>query len=747
MDKIKKNYGGTLTWKSSLVDSGICGADGGNVMWTLYFDGTLEFSGSGAMMSFEEDQYTDCPWYKYRDSVKNVRISPQITVISDYAFFRCSKLESVTIPEGVTELRSYVFYECSALHSISLPSSLKIIGNAPFFNCRTLSAVTIPDNVTSIGNLAFYGCSALERVTLPAGLSDVGATIFDNCPKLTSAGPAGGGYNIEFGWTTMIPLYAFMNCTSLSHVVVPGTITTVGYSFQNCTGLKTAGPIGGGYDYEFGWTTSIPRYAFWYCTALESVILPEEITAIGDSAFYYCQSLQSIRFPVSLVSTGATMFSGSGLKDVYYDGSEIEKSAMELYPFYLDPVLKNAVWHYKTTSVSGSCGVNGDELTWMLTPDGTLTISGSGAMADYTTASDTPWYRFKNLVKAVDLLSGVTTIGDSSFAECTELLTVTIPETVTEIGDSAFFGCSSLSNVVIPEGVETIGSSAFRKCTGMTRISIPESVDTIEENAFEACAALNNVIYGGIRQQWQDISIEEGNDALLNSEIHCRECTHPEKSIVIDPAVEPTETSTGLTEGRHCSICGEIIIAQEVIPVLKPVIQFTDVTDPGSYYYDAVYWAAENEITTGTSPTTFSPGDPCTRAQIVAFLWRAMGKPTPTTASNPFRDVKSSDWFYEPVMWAVENGITQGTSKTTFSPGDPCTRAQIVTFLWRAKGSPEPESTANPFKDVKTSDWFYKPVMWAVQNGITTGTSKTAFSPGKTCIRAQGVTFLYRAMG
>ena len=177
-----------------------------------------------------------------------------------------------------------------------------------------------------------------------------------------------------------------------------------------------------------------------------------------------------------------------------------------------------------------------------------------------------------------------------------------------------------------------------------------------------------------------------------------------------------------------------------------PQNQFTDVTDPGSYFYEAVYWAAEKGITQGTSPTTFSPGAPCTRAQIVTFLWRAMGKPAPTTTANPFRDVKSSDWFYEPVMWAVEKGITQGTSKTTFSPGNTCTRAQIVTFLWRAKGCPEPGAAANPFKDVKTSDWFYKPVMWAVQNGITTGTSKTTFSPGGTCIRAQGVTFLYRAM-
>ena len=171
---------------------------------------------------------------------------------------------------------------------------------------------------------------------------------------------------------------------------------------------------------------------------------------------------------------------------------------------------------------------------------------------------------------------------------------------------------------------------------------------------------------------------------------------------------------------------------------------FEDVTDPGAYYYTPVYWAVERGITSGKTATTFAPYDSCTRAQVMAFLYKAMGSPA-VSGSNPFTDVKESDYFYKPVLWAVENKITSGTSATTFGPYNTCTRAQVMAFLYKANGSPE-ISGSNPFTDVKESDYFYKPVLWAVANGITNGTSATTFSPYNTCTRAQVMTFLYKAM-
>ena len=169
---------------------------------------------------------------------------------------------------------------------------------------------------------------------------------------------------------------------------------------------------------------------------------------------------------------------------------------------------------------------------------------------------------------------------------------------------------------------------------------------------------------------------------------------------------------------------------------------FVDVAT-GSYYEDAVDWAVGNGITQGTDATHFSPDGICTRAQAVAFLWRAAGSPKPETRTMPFTDVPAGSYYYDAVLWAVENDITKGTSDTTFSPNMTCTRAQIVAFLWRSEKSPA-AGTANPFADVKSTAYYADAVLWAVKEDITKGTTNTTFSPDADCTRAQIVTFLWR---
>ena len=171
---------------------------------------------------------------------------------------------------------------------------------------------------------------------------------------------------------------------------------------------------------------------------------------------------------------------------------------------------------------------------------------------------------------------------------------------------------------------------------------------------------------------------------------------------------------------------------------------FVDVPE-GSYYEEAVNWAVEKGITTGTDATHFSPNGICTRAQAVTFLWRAAGSPAAKSAVMPFTDVKAGSYYYDAVLWAVENGITKGTSDTMFSPDATCSRAQIVTFLWRSQKSPA-AGTANPFTDVKASAYYADAVLWAVKEDVTKGTTNTTFSPDANCTRAQIVTFIWRAL-
>jgi|GEM_PF-1009815 len=178
-------------------------------------------------------------------------------------------------------------------------------------------------------------------------------------------------------------------------------------------------------------------------------------------------------------------------------------------------------------------------------------------------------------------------------------------------------------------------------------------------------------------------------------------------------------------------------------PAASDSVKFDDVADESAYYYEPVYWAARKGVTQGVDATHFGPASPCTRAQTLTFLWRAAGSPEPTGTENPFADVRSGDYYYKAVLWAVENGVTQGVDATHFAPDARVTRGDCVTFLFRAaKGAAE--GTQSPFSDVQSGDYFYDAVLWAAEKGVTKGTDPTHFSPAPDCTRGEVVTFLYR---
>ena len=217
------------------------------------------------------------------------------------------------------------------------------------------------------------------------------------------------------------------------------------------------------------------------------------------------------------------------------------------------------------------------------------------------------------------------------------------------------------------------------------------------------------------------------------------------KLTVTDSRGDAVETRSA-GEGRYTFVMpgSRVSVSASFARAEEPEkLPFTDVSN-SAYYYDAVLWAAEEGITSGVTGSTFAPGRGCTRAQLVTFLWRANGSPEPASRENPFTDVSSSAYYYDAVLWAVEKGITTGVTGSTFAPDALCTRGQAAVLLWRANGAPQ-VSQEHPFRDVAEDAYYEDAVSWAVQGGVTQGTTGSTFAPDETCTRAQIVTFLYRA--
>ena len=230
--------------------------------------------------------------------------------------------------------------------------------------------------------------------------------------------------------------------------------------------------------------------------------------------------------------------------------------------------------------------------------------------------------------------------------------------------------------------------------------------------------------------------------AALQQELYKDFVTTDQLAKADDARALATENGKTMAEKAH-KLGVELVEYITKDEALQPSV-FTDVKE-GAYYVDAVNWAVDKKVTSGKTETTFAPNDSCTRAQAVTFLWRAAGSPEPTASEMTFTDVKADAYYYKAVLWAVENKITSGMSDTLFAPDATCSRSQIVTFLYRMQNSPKSKAK-NPFTDVKADAYYANAVLWAVENGVTTGASATTFDPAGDCTRGQIVTFLYRCL-
>lgn len=383
---------------------------------------------------------------------------------------------------------------------------------------------------------------------------------------------------------------------------------------------------------------------------------------------------------------------------------------------------------------SGACGEN---LTWTLSAEDVLTISGSGEMESYS-GTISPWGQG---IKTLVVGNGVTSIGDGAFGACENLSDVSLPDSLLKIGKYAFSSCYGLTSISIPASVTSMGEGVLFDCFSLVSIQVAESNPNY--------ASRDGILFS------KDFS------TLL-----CYPAGKPETQYAILDGVTSIENYA--LEG--CSNLATVTIPSSITgigkwaflycPGLKSAVFQGNVPSVGE---EAFYGAAGDfcvyyypGATGWTTPEwTSSSGDtyPCKPMEVIPTPTpiptpRPTPTPTPPPAPAPVPascvDVKPGDYYYDAVQWAVEHGITAGTDDTHFSPGASCTRAQAVTFLWRAAGEPNPQGAATGFIDVKAGAYYEKAVQWAVEQGITAGTSATTFSPESKCTRAQIVSFLYR---
>ncbi len=442
-----------------------------------------------------------------------------VTSIGDWAFYPCSSLTSIVIPEGVTSIGDRAFEEC-ALTSITIPESVTSIGEGAFQNCNfesivipdgltniadhafswcPLKSITIPDSVTSIDRYAFEGCDSLTSIVIPKSVTSIGEDAFYFCDALTiyceaASKPSGWDDN----WNRD-DLPVVWDCNN-NDVADDGNVYYVSednirYALKDGEAVvarqdedligEVVLPASVTYDGNTYNVTSIGEDAFYWCSSLTSITIPDSVTSIGEDAFYWCSSLTSITIPDSVTSIGEDAFYDcDSLKEVHI--SDIAAwCAIDFGNSYVNPLYYGAALY-----------LNGELVTSLEIPEGVTNI-------DYA-------FTGCSSLTSIVIPDSVTSIGDYAFYNCSSLTSIVIPDGVTSIGDWAFYGCSSLTSIVIPDGVTSIGGAAFCNCSSLTNITIPDSVTSIKSissfiGAFNGCSSLTSINFQGSMKQWKAI--------------------------------------------------------------------------------------------------------------------------------------------------------------------------------------------------------------------------------------------------
>ena len=646
-----------------------------------------------------------------------------------------------------------------------MPDFSSVANAAPWDKQKDkIQSVVIESGVQSISGGAFSGCTALEKVIISDTVAQIDLNAFDGCTALAEFEVAADNKAFSSdGGVLFSADKELLRCPvgkSADYTVPSGTVAIAGGAFKDCSKLESLVIPDS--------VISIGKSAFENCAALKRITLPKSITKFEALTFSGCAALAEITLPDSVKTLGEKVFSGcAALKSVKIPAE---------------------VTVIPTEAFSGCVSLESITIPKNVSHINERAFDGCTALkkVDYL-GSDTDWSQVTKETGNNALDNAEKSFTRTDYEH--KYTDTVIPPTCTERGCTVHLcscgdkredsytpplGHSYKDGICVRCGILDPNKDIPHKHDFIPIVTKPTCMSegfTTYTCSCGECYTKDYVSAVGHKTQLQNAKAAGCLTGGYTGDEVCTVCgkVFKQGSVIFalghDPqparVKAPTCTESGYTGDLICMRCGDMTQTGKTVAAAghkffggvcsvcgaksaEAAPEFDDVK-PGAFYFDAVQWAVENGITNGTGKNTFSPNDVCSRYQIVMFLWRAAGQPEAKAAVS-FADVKPGDIFYEAVQWAVERGITKGTSSTSFSPFAPCTRGQIVTFLYRSAGSPK-VSGACDFSDIPADSFCHDAVIWASTEGITNGTRAGRFSPNEGCTRAQVVTFLYRASG
>ena len=663
---------------------------------------TLTISGTGAMPDFDFPNGNLAPWWNYE----------ALGMLTSFGNFKLEgELKKVVIKDGVTNVSNYALFFLPAATQVTLPDSVTSIGRYGIAMCSKLTGLSIPKGVTGIGDFGLAG-NGLTAVTLPDGLQSLGRGAFDSCASLTNTTlPAA---------ITAVPGKCFADCTKLLNVKYAGTVTAIGdLAFESCKAL-TAAPIP-------ETVTEIGASAFTGCTALTDVTIPAGVSTIPEDCFRGCTALADIDLPGTVTHVGYNAFTGcTALKDVrcYGAAPAVEPGNSEAHSF--EPA--TVTIHYNPA------------MNWTLDADGKwqgYTVSDKGAClhTDYGTTENT-----------VPATCGKAGRVDTICSNCGEVIsTRELPPTGAHVWDNGVvttaptettpgvrtFTCSGCDQTRT-EAIPATGAHDYQFTKNVAPTCTDGGYDLYTCSGCGATERRNLTDAAGHKWDGGTVTTAPTETTPGVRTFTCTVCGQTRTE-----AIPATGAST-CTGGPSC-----------------PSYGLHDVAGPGYWAHKGIDYCVRNRLMSGVGAGTFSPDTACTRAQIVKILYNRSGNQTDYSYYYlPFTDVAPGAWYYNAVAWAYCNDVTSGTSATTFTPNAAITRQQLVTFLYRYTVKYAPEFTGNAapisaFPDAgSVANWAYAAMSWAVGNGLIKGNAHDNgldyLDPNGSATRAQTATIIMR---